>query len=114
MPMPLITHQPQQHEQLPREEAVKIVTLLQINPDTLTQHQKFTTEGMIIKIDQDMRGYMNRCKCCNRKIKHQRRHWHCQQPGTTITPNYSHPAGWSLVSRCGSANGYSFCFQTES
>ncbi|PWA81028.1 F-box domain-containing protein [Artemisia annua] len=45
----------------------------------IQKEERFTTEAVIVKIDEDKGWYFNRCKCCNKKIDDNRPHWHCQE-----------------------------------
>ncbi|PWA38550.1 SWIB/MDM2 domain superfamily protein [Artemisia annua] len=88
MSMALPPREKKPHEELTSQEVVNVWALLEINPDTLPLHQKFTTEAVIVKIDEEMERYMNWCKTCNKKIEETRPHWQCQEPGTALMPNY--------------------------
>ncbi|PWA74085.1 hypothetical protein CTI12_AA254430 [Artemisia annua] len=55
-----------------------------------TQQQYFTTDAVIVKIDQSRGWFFNRCRGCGNPIADHMPHLHCHEPGTKPSPNYSY------------------------
>lgn len=62
--------------------------LMLASPESLVQ--QFSTEAVIVRIDEQMGWYFNRCRTCGNKITDIMSHRHCQPPGTRPIANYSY------------------------
>ncbi|PWA53249.1 nucleic acid-binding, OB-fold protein [Artemisia annua] len=83
--------------------------LMQAGPESLVQ--RFSTQAVILNIDQQMGWYINRCRTCGNKITENMPHRHCQQPGMRPTPNYSYCFRITLIDDTGSV--LVTCFSPE-
>ncbi|PWA76610.1 nucleic acid-binding, OB-fold protein [Artemisia annua] len=89
-PIPMIAPAQQHIEEGPADNTINIIALLQMNPDNITQYQRFRLEALIINVDENTEWYMNSCRTCNKKVHYKHPHWHCQEPGVPMVPNYSY------------------------
>ncbi|PWA46491.1 nucleic acid-binding, OB-fold protein [Artemisia annua] len=85
------TDQPAQRQLTP------LNVLMQAGPESLVQ--QFTTQAVILNIDEQMAWYFNRCRTCGNKISEAMPHRHCQQPGVKPLPNYSPEADSLLATK---------------
>ncbi|PWA57673.1 nucleic acid-binding, OB-fold protein [Artemisia annua] len=70
--------------------------------------QHYTTDAVIIKIDESKGWYFNRCRGCGNPIEEHMPHLHCHEPGTHPSPNYSHSQYTHFFNK---AFSHSYCFR---
>ncbi|PWA64669.1 helitron helicase-like domain-containing protein [Artemisia annua] len=86
---PSILLQQVQRSDVEEQQPAQVMTLAMIMEaagHNITQH--FTTDAVIIKIDESRGWYFNRCRGCGNPIEEHMPHRHCQEPGTQPVQNY--------------------------
>ncbi|PWA73350.1 DNA binding protein [Artemisia annua] len=68
-------------------QILNLRTIMEAASRNITQ-QHYTTDAVIIKIDESKGWYFNRCRGCGNPIEEHMPHLHCHEPGTHPAPNY--------------------------
>ncbi|PWA68283.1 nucleic acid-binding, OB-fold protein [Artemisia annua] len=76
-------------EDEPPVQTMTLGMIMEAATQTIMQ-QHFTTDAVIVKIDESKGWFFNRCRGCGNPIEEHMPHRHCQEPGTQPPANYSY------------------------